>query len=60
MLKMVLFTYSRKDIDGLTEFAARYGAKGLAWLKAEEDGLKRTDCEILYVKKNLNALNDCT
>ncbi|UII54996.1 aspartate--tRNA ligase [Cytobacillus spongiae] len=32
--------YSRKDIDALTEFVARYGAKGLAWLKAEEDGLK--------------------
>jgi aspartyl-tRNA synthetase len=32
--------YSRKDIDGLTEFVARYGAKGLAWLKVEEDGLK--------------------
>lgn len=32
--------YSRKDIDALTEFAAVYGAKGLAWLKVEEDGLK--------------------
>jgi aspartyl-tRNA synthetase len=32
--------FSRKDIDALTEFVARYGAKGLAWLKAEEDGLK--------------------
>ncbi|XXM73618.1 aspartate--tRNA ligase [Lysinibacillus sphaericus] len=32
--------YSRKDIDGLTEFVARYGAKGLAWLKVEEEGLK--------------------
>lgn len=32
--------YSRKDIDGLTEFVSRYGAKGLAWLKVEEDGLK--------------------
>jgi aspartyl-tRNA synthetase len=32
--------YSRKDIDALTEFVAVYGAKGLAWLKAEEDGLK--------------------
>lgn len=32
--------YSRKDIDGLTEFVARYGAKGLAWLKVEGDGLK--------------------
>ncbi len=32
--------YSRKDIDALTEFVSVYGAKGLAWLKAEEDGLK--------------------
>lgn len=32
--------YSRKDIDGFGEFAAVYGAKGLAWLKCEEDGLK--------------------
>ncbi|ACJ33110.1 aspartate--tRNA ligase [Anoxybacillus flavithermus] len=32
--------YSRKDIDALTEYVARYGAKGLAWLKVEADGLK--------------------
>ena len=32
--------YSRKDIDALGEFAGRYGAKGLAWMKVEEDGLK--------------------
>ncbi|SNS63230.1 aspartyl-tRNA synthetase [Bacillus sp. OK838] len=32
--------YSRKDIDGLAEFAAIYGAKGLAWLKVEADGVK--------------------
>ncbi|WJY28212.1 aspartate--tRNA ligase [Sporosarcina trichiuri] len=32
--------YSRKDIDGFGEFAAVYGAKGLAWLKVEADGLK--------------------
>lgn len=32
--------YSRKDIDSLTEFVGVYGAKGLAWLKVEEDGLK--------------------
>ncbi len=32
--------YSRKDIDALTEFVGRYGAKGLAWMKVEEDGLK--------------------
>lgn len=32
--------YSRKDIDALGEYAARYGAKGLAWMKMEEEGLK--------------------
>ncbi len=29
-------TLSRKDIDGLAEYASRYGAKGLAWLKVED------------------------
>lgn len=33
-------TYSRKDIDALTEFVSQYGAKGLAWLKVEAEGLK--------------------
>lgn len=32
--------YSRKDIDALTEFVSVYGAKGLAWLKIEEQELK--------------------
>ncbi|HEY4553127.1 MAG TPA: aspartate--tRNA ligase [Bacillaceae bacterium] len=32
--------YSRKDIDALGEYAGRYGAKGLAWLKAEEGAVK--------------------
>ncbi|WP_147059765.1 aspartate--tRNA ligase [Sporosarcina luteola] len=32
--------YSRKDIDALGEFAGRYGAKGLAWLKVDAEGLK--------------------
>lgn len=32
--------YSRKDIDALTEFVSQYGAKGLAWLKVEEQELK--------------------
>jgi aspartyl-tRNA synthetase len=27
---------SRKDIDGLTEYVAKYGAKGLAWIKIED------------------------
>lgn len=31
--------YSRKDIDALGEYAARYGAKRLAWLKVTDEGL---------------------
>jgi aspartyl-tRNA synthetase len=48
--------YSRKDIDGLTEFAARYGAKGLAWLKAEDDGLKGPIVKF-FSEDELNQLN---
>ncbi len=29
--------YSRKDIEALEEFAKRYGAKGLAWMKVTEE-----------------------
>ena len=32
--------YSRKDMDNLIEYAKQYGAKGMAWMKVEEDGLK--------------------
>lgn len=31
--------YSRKDLDGLTEFANSFGSKGLVWLKVEAETL---------------------
>jgi aspartyl-tRNA synthetase len=31
--------YSRKDLDGLTEFAGTFGAKGLVWIKVEAETL---------------------
>ncbi|SDL79909.1 aspartyl-tRNA synthetase [Aerococcus urinaehominis] len=31
--------YSRKDLDGLTDFASTFGAKGVAWIKVTDDGL---------------------
>ena len=39
-LKGLADEYSRKDADSLAQFVEKYGAKGLAWLKVEEDGLK--------------------
>jgi aspartyl-tRNA synthetase len=32
--------FSRKDIDKLTEYVARYGAKGLAWIAIEPEGIR--------------------
>lgn len=48
--------YSRKDIDALTEFVSVYGAKGLAWLKAEEDGLKGPISKF-FAEEEQQALN---
>ncbi|WP_346244253.1 aspartate--tRNA ligase [Shouchella clausii] len=31
---------SRKDIDALADFVKPYGAKGLAWLKVDDEGIK--------------------
>ncbi|PIE56483.1 MAG: aspartate--tRNA ligase [Desulfobulbus propionicus] len=31
-------TFSRKDLDDLTAYAARFGARGMAWIKIREDG----------------------
>ncbi|UOQ86116.1 aspartate--tRNA ligase [Gracilibacillus salinarum] len=38
-LKAKADQYSRKDLDNMTDFAKIYGAKGLAWLKVEEESL---------------------
>ncbi|MDL2217419.1 aspartate--tRNA ligase [Christensenellaceae bacterium OttesenSCG-928-M15] len=32
--------FSRKDIDGLTEFVKTYQAKGLAWISMKKDGVQ--------------------
>ena len=31
-------TFSRKELDVLTDYAVQFGAKGLAWVKMKEDG----------------------
>ncbi|MFZ5943332.1 MAG: aspartate--tRNA ligase [Bacillota bacterium] len=53
--------YSRKDIDDLTKFAGIFGAKGLAYIIVEEDGVKApiakffTDDEIQKILTKLSA-----
>lgn len=54
-------SYTRKQIDDLTEFAKRYGAKGLAWIIVTEDGIKSpiakffTEGEMEGILANLEA-----
>lgn len=31
-------SFTRKELDDLTDFAVQFGAKGLAWVKVKEDG----------------------
>ena len=59
-LKGLADEYSRKDADSLAQFVAKYGAKGLAWLKVEEDGLKGPIAKFLVnqetaLRERLNA-----
>lgn len=54
-------TWSRKDIDDLGPFAARYGAKGLAWIQVKEGEFRGpivkffTEQEIEAIKARTDA-----
>ncbi len=54
-------TFSRKDLDNLTEYAGRFGARGMAWIKIKEDQWQSpitkffTDDEIAAMGKVLEA-----
>ena len=53
--------YSRKELDDLTNFAAIYGAKGLAWISVTAEGLKSpiikffADEQVKAICERLNA-----
>jgi aspartyl-tRNA synthetase len=42
-----LASYSRKQIDELTQFVQDYGAKGLAWLAVQEDSVRSSFTKFL-------------
>ncbi len=54
-------TWSRKDIDDLGPFAARYGAKGLAWIQVKDGEFKGpivkffNETEIAALRERLGA-----
>ncbi|HEY8499176.1 MAG TPA: aspartate--tRNA ligase [Clostridia bacterium] len=53
--------FARREIDTLVEFAKSYGAKGMAWIAVEEDGLKSaitkfmSEDEINQIIKRMDA-----
>lgn len=59
--KNAVKTYSRKEIDKLTEFAKGIGAKGLAWIRMTDDGIASsfakfmTDDEMAAILKTAGA-----
>ncbi|MCK4503670.1 MAG: aspartate--tRNA ligase, partial [Desulfuromonadales bacterium] len=49
-------TFSRKVLDDLTDFAGIYGAKGLAWVKIQEDGSWQSPIAKFFTEEELKAL----
>ncbi|UHA74317.1 aspartate--tRNA ligase [Paenibacillus sp. 481] len=52
-------TWSRKEIDDLAPFAARYGAKGLAWVQVK-DGEFRGPIVKFFSEQEIEALRERT
>ena len=46
-------SFSRKELDGLTDFVAIYGAKGMAWVKIQEDGSWQSPIAKFFTEQQL-------
>ncbi|AQS58372.1 aspartate--tRNA ligase [Desulforamulus ferrireducens] len=51
-------TFSRKEIDDLTAFAAVYKAKGLAYMMINEDGSVKSPIAKFFTPEELEAIKD--
>jgi aspartyl-tRNA synthetase len=49
-------TFSRKELDDLSAFVGIYGAKGLAWVKIQEDGSWQSPIAKFFTDPELKAL----
>ncbi|APG27413.1 aspartate--tRNA ligase [Syntrophotalea acetylenivorans] len=50
-------SFSRKEIDDLTEFAKIYGAKGLAYVKVQEDGSWQSPIAKFFTDKEIASID---
>jgi aspartyl-tRNA synthetase len=51
-------SFSRKEIDDLTEFAKIYGAKGLAYVKVQEDGSWQSPIAKFFTDKEIGLIDE--
>jgi len=49
-------TFSRKELDDLTAFAAIYGAKGMAWVKIQNDGTWQSPIAKFFTAEELEQI----
>jgi aspartyl-tRNA synthetase len=49
-------TFSRKELDGLTDFVGIYGAKGMAWVKIQEDGGWQSPIAKFFTEEELGQI----
>lgn len=59
-IKVENYNFSRKEIDDLTDYVKKYGAKGLVWLQQEKAGMRSSISKFLSEQEMLDlskALN---
>lgn len=49
-------TFSRKELDDLTDFTRIYGAKGLAWVKIQDDGSWQSPIAKFFTADELKSI----
>lgn len=50
-------TFSRKDLDDLTDYAGRFGARGMAWIKVKEEEWQSPITKF-FAEEEINAMRD--
>jgi aspartyl-tRNA synthetase len=49
--------FSRKDLDDLTDYAGRFGARGMAWIKVKEEEWQSPITKF-FAEEEINAMRD--
>jgi len=53
-------TFTRKELDNLTEYVAQFGARGLAWVKMKADGEWQSPIAKFFTEEERSAIASAT